>query len=95
VDPGPSPTPTTPTDDKHVTTKKRSAAGAVIGVLASLGVVFGGAFYYKRRRDAGAMSSAYKYHQQKDFDGAGTGSELFSGMSVNVGGFKPPTLREV
>jgi len=87
----PSPTPVDPSksggDDKK---EKGSAAGAVIGVLAALGFVVGGAVFYKRRRDSGALSSAYRYRPQRD--SSMDGAELFSGMSVNSGSFKPPRI---
>lgn len=91
----PSPTPPSPTPSKDgggdgEEKKKSSAAGSVVGVLAALGIVVGGAVVYKRRRDAGALASAYRYRPQRD--DSMTGEELFSGMSVNTGSFKPPSI---
>ena len=69
--------------------KSGSAAGPVIGILCALGVVVGGAYFVKRRRDGTAMSAAYRYQPQRDSEDA---TELFSGMSVNKGSFQPVSV---
>jgi len=87
----PSPTPVDPSKNGGGSEEKKgSAAGPVIGILAALGFVGGGAVVYKRRKDQGALASAYRYRPQRD--SSMDGEELFSGMSVNSGSFKPPSI---
>jgi len=94
VKPMPKPEPSPGKDDGGSNTKKGGAAGPVIGVLCTLGVVVGGAVMYKRRSDSNAMGSAYRYRPQRDSSDSDVGSELFSGMNmgVNAGSFKPPSV---
>jgi hypothetical protein len=96
----PTPTPPTPTppapvdpsDGPDAGEHKGGATGPVFGVLGALGVVVGGAVVYKKKRDANAMSSAYRYRPQRDSDSFADSTELFSGMTVNAGSFKPPSI---
>mmetsp|Transcript_2142 Transcript_2142/g.3952 ORF Transcript_2142/g.3952 Transcript_2142/m.3952 type:complete len:739 (+) Transcript_2142:58-2274(+) len=67
-----------------------SAAATVFGVLFGVGAVVGAAVWYKRRRDSDAFAGAYRYRPQRDSEEGG--QELFSGLSVNSGSFKPPVV---
>lgn len=91
--PKPEPNPPSPGPEPDSGGAKKhggSAAGPVIGVLAALSLVVGGAVLYKRRRDGDALSSAYRYRPQRN-ESLGD-SEMFAGMNVNMGSFKPPSV---
>ncbi|GMI18123.1 hypothetical protein TrLO_g1545 [Triparma laevis f. longispina] len=83
----PSPTPNVVPDIKPE--KKGSGWGTALLVVAVAGGVIGGALFVKKRRDGNAFNAAYRYRPQRDED---AGSELFSGLSVNSGSFKPPSV---
>mmetsp|Transcript_24580 Transcript_24580/g.46191 ORF Transcript_24580/g.46191 Transcript_24580/m.46191 type:complete len:749 (+) Transcript_24580:23-2269(+) len=87
----PSPTPVDPNvvPDQTPPKSKGSGWGTALLVVAVAGAVIGGALFVKKRRDSSAFNAAYRYRPQRDED---AGSELFSGLSVNSGSFKPPSV---
>ena len=95
----PTPVPPTPTPPdvapggggKGGGGKSGSGAGTVLGVLFGVGAVVGAAVWYKRKKDGQTFAGAYRYRPQRDSD-AESGQELFSGLSVNSGSFKPPVI---